>query len=377
MDIKSIKIAKRYGNNKRKYLIVNAAQAKHIPVSPGYALEMMRELGDKLSSLYSGTRLVIGFAETATAIGAEAASRFGNGCRYVHTTRENKRSGSGYIEFMEEHSHAVEQRLCTDVFDDETDDTPIIIVDDELTTGKTIINVVSRLKTEYPFLSDRVFVAASLINRLSAENEERLAENGIKTEYLIKLPESDYEERINSYEVTAPEDARGFSRGKWTEIQTGIELVSAGSGCGIKEYTASCCALAECAAAYMKDKIKGAKKLLVLGTEECMYPALKTGRKLELDNDGLRVYSHSTTRSPIGVSEDEEYPINNGYMLSSFYDKSRTTYIYNLDKYDAALIVTDSANGYESAANQLSAILEKHGCGSVYLIGGGKNARHI
>ena len=69
-----LRIAKRFNNPKRTYLLVDPLQAKHIPVSPGRALEMMESLGDLLKK-YPGPRLVIGFAETATAIGAAAASR--------------------------------------------------------------------------------------------------------------------------------------------------------------------------------------------------------------------------------------------------------------------------------------------------------------
>ena len=66
----TLRIAKRYNNPKRSYLLVNPLQAKHIPVSPAAALEMMGALGDQVAAKYPEARLVIGFAETATAIGA-------------------------------------------------------------------------------------------------------------------------------------------------------------------------------------------------------------------------------------------------------------------------------------------------------------------
>ena len=68
----TLRIAKRYNNPKRSYLLVNPLQAKHIPVSPAAALEMMGALGDQVAAKYPEARLVIGFAETATAIGAAA-----------------------------------------------------------------------------------------------------------------------------------------------------------------------------------------------------------------------------------------------------------------------------------------------------------------
>ena len=48
----------------------------------------------------------------------------------------------------------------------------------------------------------------------------------------------------------------------------------------------------------MADNIS-VKKILVIGTEEFMFPALYIGRKME--KEGAEVRCHSTTRSPIAV----------------------------------------------------------------------------
>ena len=65
-----LRIAKRFRNAKRSYLLVNPLQAKHLPVSPSQALDMMETLGERLRAEFPFAKLVIGFAETATAIGA-------------------------------------------------------------------------------------------------------------------------------------------------------------------------------------------------------------------------------------------------------------------------------------------------------------------
>ena len=82
-----IRIAKRLNNNRRTYLLVNPLQAKHIPVSPSKALQMMTRLGELVSSKYNDSRLVVGFAETATAIGAVVAKELSDDCMFLHTTR--------------------------------------------------------------------------------------------------------------------------------------------------------------------------------------------------------------------------------------------------------------------------------------------------
>ena len=89
--------------------------------------------------------------------------------------------------------------------------------------------------------------------------------------------------------------------------------------------------------------IESGKKYLVIGTEECMYPALYIGKKME-ELGGL-VKSHSTTRSPIMVSRDNAYPLQTRYELKSLYDSERITYIYDLDRYDEVVVITDSQNG--------------------------------
>ena len=66
-----VRIAKRENNTKRNYLVVNPLQGKHIPVSPSKSLELFDSLAGRVKAAYPGERILfIGFAETATAIGA-------------------------------------------------------------------------------------------------------------------------------------------------------------------------------------------------------------------------------------------------------------------------------------------------------------------
>ena len=157
----TLRIAKRFQNSKRPYLLVNPLQAKHIPVRPSQAADMMEALGDLLARKYPQTKLVIGFAETATAIGAVVAERIAPDCVYVHTTREQFPAANQWIEFLEEHSHAVEQKLRGDQLPEWLADTEcVILVDDEISTGKTLMNMIRELKEQYPAFSEKKMVAA-------------------------------------------------------------------------------------------------------------------------------------------------------------------------------------------------------------------------
>lgn len=83
-------------------------------------------------------------------------------------------------------------------------------------------------------------------------------------------------------------------------------------------------------------------RLLVLGTEECMYPAIRLGEILKKDGVAEAVKVHATTRSPIIASCEDGYPLNHRYQIRSVYDKERDTYVYNLKKYDKVIVVTDT-----------------------------------
>ena len=69
-----ISIAKRDNNTKRPFLLVNPMQGKHIPVAPSKCLLLFQALADKVFDTKSYTyrhTMIIGFAETATAIGMD------------------------------------------------------------------------------------------------------------------------------------------------------------------------------------------------------------------------------------------------------------------------------------------------------------------
>ena len=95
------------------------------------------------------------------------------------------------------------------------------------------------------------------------------------------------------------------------------------------------------------------KSYLVLGTEEFMYPALYVAGKAE--ERGCAVRCHATTRSPIAVSAESDYPVHCRYELTSLYEDERTTYLYDLDW---VLILTDSREASERGVNSLIHALE-------------------
>lgn len=355
-----LRVAKRFNNTRRKFLLVNPLQGKHLPTKPSDALEMMNTLGELVAEKFSSARFVIGFAETATAIGAIIAKNLSDECFYLQTTRENF-SGT-FIEFLEEHSHAPEQKLFAENLSELfTRTNEIIFVDDELSTGKTLLNIVKQLKIKFPVLADKKICAASIINRLSAENLSKLADENISCVYLVKLEQKSFD--VENFSVTEAqtvnpaqiEGIQSFKLDLLPDIRRGVK---------IGEYFAQCEAVGNFIANVLKrENIFG--EILILGTEEFMLPAILAGNCLERAN--FSVLTHSTTRSPIGICKEQNYPIREGFKLRSFYDSTRMTYIYNLKRYDLAIIITDSENFSDGLQDLISA-LKIHGVKDIFCV---------
>lgn len=366
-----LKIAKRHNNKKRTYLLVDPLQAKHIPVSPSAASELMNMLGKSVSKKYPKASLVIGFAETATAIASAVAENMGE-CIYVQTTRENIDSAGKWIYFEELHSHAVEQKLYLERISNAILDSPqIIFIDDEVSTGHTLLNAVDCIRRIYPEIKNKKIIMASIINRVSEENMKKLRENNIECISICKAKERDYENEVSNINTVAP-DLLYFDadiNSDYTTVRTENKLSDPRMGLKISDYRKSIDLF--CGEAMIYINAENAKSILVIGTEECMYPALIFGKKLE-DKYNADVYCHATTRSPIGISEQGGYPIRNGYQFRSFYDNFRTTYIYNIKKYDEAVLVTDTKNNISAdiAMKALCALLKEYGCKKITMIRG-------
>ncbi len=370
-------LARRRHNTKRSYLLVNPLQAKHIPVRPSAAVGMMSCLGDRIAEKVPGASLVIGFAETATAVAALAAERLGPGCGYIHTTREFLSDGGDRIGFLEEHSHAAEHELHCGFIDRRiAGASAAVFVDDEISTGKTLINAVTRLRERFPVLREKRTVAASLISRLSSRDEERLLEAGIESVSLVKMPWEDLTGAAERFDISDPADcAEGGSFPSAETVAARRPFPDPRLGVDAEDYLRFLREEAEFLARGLLRNADPGGEILVLGTEECMLPALVLG--LELEKNGAAVKCHATTRSPIGVCAAPGYPIVSGYRLRSMYDSRRTAYIYDLAPYALAAVVTDAPRGNAAGRADLRRALEAAGCRRVVFIEGGRDVQHL
>jgi hypothetical protein len=164
-------------NKKRTFLFVSKVLGKHLPIDANKGLTTAallavrflesikglecREKERLLLSFQQGGEfmdqpfiplhinpIVIGFAETATALGHAFFSCFQN-ADYFHTTREELENQTPGITFEEEHSHATSHR-CYVAPELLQNNREIILVDDEMTTGKTAINIIRSIHEQFP-----------------------------------------------------------------------------------------------------------------------------------------------------------------------------------------------------------------------------------
>ncbi len=342
-----VSIAKRENNNKRGYLVVNPLQGKHVPTSPKKSLELFQALGQTMDGCYENeTILYVGFAETATAIGATVAQSG----YFIQTTREHL-DGVEYLYFSEAHSHATEQKLCKTDLDGVMDKIHrIIFVEDEVTTGNTIQNIVNIIQKTYG--NSVHFAVASLLNGMDDQALNRFAQQNIPLHYLVKTDHSGYESVAQALETDGQIHPVNTAPNTINSTAYPLPFLDGRRLCASGDYHRACQNLWD-SLSNLPLNLQG--NILVLGTEETMYPGLFLGANLE--KQGHTVHFHATTRSPIAVGQDPTYPLHHRHNLVSLYDENRTTFLYNLAKYDLVILVTDGKCplGLTSLQNALTA----------------------
>lgn len=357
-----VQVALRNGNKKRRELLVNSLQAKHIPTEPSAALNMMASLAKLLEKPDLGRTIVVGFAETATAIGLVAAEALGSNCLYVHTTRESTLAPGPKVAFLEEHSHATRHSLCTPLLKQELHQADsIIFIDDEFTTGRTLANAVSTVCQLGDFRQDGRLFAVSVINRMNSERPLLCGGREVVVASIlndIALPSLSMENTVPPFEYSD----RNKMNYRLLVVDEKFRPHNPRVGVYGSEYLDTCLELGGWISLTLRTDCEQASSVAVIGTEECMLPSIVAGKVLSETYSHLSVRCHATTRSPITISTDEGYPITNGCTLRSVYDKDRKTYLYNLQHYDLVIVVTDAnLRGSDEGFRDLSAAFSSFG----------------
>ena len=362
--IDNIVVEHRSNNPKRDYLFVNKKQCKHIPCSPTDMVNMCKLLANEVNKKLGDKEVVVvGFAETATAIGNCVADYLNNCTHVLQTTRETylKSVGKEVITFEEEHSHATTQLLLTsknlEAFDLQHYNGYILFVEDEISTGNTILNFINAMNS---VKSDLSYGVASVCNWQSDENKKKFKDRNIDTFFLLAgeladvnakmLSEEDKNwiklERCHSLPIFDAKATMVFDRDK---KESGHSRLFESERLGHKPNRDFSKLFEE-----IDKVIEGydVSKVRIVGTEEFMYIPIKVGEYLE--SKGIKVVCHATTRSCIDVLSSENTLRSQGimerYEIMSPYEADRKTFVYNLVEHvDMTIVITDKAIGNKIA----------------------------
>ncbi|MPY63842.1 phosphoribosyltransferase [Streptomyces spongiae] len=370
-------------NPRRAHLLVSNVLGKHVPQSPsvvyGYGVALGRRVRDLLGE-EAAAAVVLGYAETATGLGHSVADGVGL-APYLHSTRRPVEGVARAGGFEESHSHATSHLLLPEDPALLAGDGPLVLVDDEFSTGNTVLNTIRELHTRYP---RGRYVIVALVDMRSAADLGRLTEFareiGARVDLVtaasgtVRLPEGVLEkgqELVARYEsdgaamgsrssAAAPgpvaqfpaplrkgeaeaerQGARGTARPATTHPHSDDErtrqTLPHGRIAGVDLFWPPGLpdggrhgftpqhrirlerALPAMAARLAEAIPDDARRVLVLGFEELMYAPLRLAGALEQVADAEVRYS-TTTRSPVLAVDDPGYAIRSRIVFPAHDD---------------------------------------------------------
>ncbi|MFE1799029.1 phosphoribosyltransferase [Streptomyces sp. NPDC059517] len=354
-------------NPKRAHLLVSNVLGKHVPQSPavvyGYGFALGLRVRDLLGEDEAGRAVVLGYAETATGLGHSVADGVGL-APCLHSTRRPVEGVATAGGFEESHSHATSHLLLPENPDLLATDGPLVLVDDEFSTGNTILNTIRDLHARYP---RGRYVIVALVDMRSAADLGRLADFAREIDATVdlvtaasgtvRLPEGVLEK---GQALVAEHEREAVVATPGSRPEPGaIARVDLGWPQGLADggrhgFTPEHRVRLEGALPAMAARITEALPLrarrgrvLVLGFEELMYAPLRLGVALEKLTDAEVRYS-TTTRSPVLAVDDPGYAIRTRLVFPAHdgpADGPGERYAYNVagGGFDAVVAVVDSA----------------------------------
>lgn len=343
-----IHICKRKNNAKRDYLFVDRFQGKHIPESPSKILTLFDSFYSEIESKLSENDkiVVVGFAETATGLAEYVSHRMSNSDKlskslvyHLQTTREEYVKSKKLFTFDEEHSHAVSQFLYCDK--KLPDFNRVLFIEDEITTGKTILNFIDKFKEINP---ECKYSVASILNWQNKESIDKYNSEEIDRIYLVSgwikndikpiiLAENEVFEYYDSERIHRYQDDTYYGDINYNNSRLGLSAKYVK-----KSYDR-----------IVKDLVYGIDTfvdsddiVMFIGAEEYMYVPLLVAYHYEKNKKCAKATYRATTRSPITPSTEDNYIIKDGISISSAYG-DRKTFLYNISgDYNKIVVIADT-----------------------------------
>jgi 8-oxo-dGTP pyrophosphatase MutT (NUDIX family) len=302
--------------------------------------------------------LVIGYAETATGLGHTVADALG--CAGLHSTRRLVPGALDYAGFEEEHSHATghqllpaEPAVLAALADPSA---PVVLVDDELSTGRTVANTLRVLHARAPHGH---YVVAGLVDVRSEADRARLQELaeelGSRIDVvslargIVELPADVLTRGTRLVAAAAPVHPVAGAPGDVVPVRVDWPAGVPTTGrFGTAPAHAELLAGADLVR-HLLPEVRADAAVLVLGSEELLHAPLAIASQLAARHPGSVRFS-STTRSPVLAVDDPGYAVRSTVAFTSHdpaVDGPGMRYAHNVTRdggWDAVVLVVDSAS---------------------------------
>ncbi|GGF91764.1 hypothetical protein GCM10007304_02150 [Rhodococcoides trifolii] len=358
-------------NPRRAHLLVSTVLGKHIPVAPAAVIDAGSLLGSLCAQILcddSSNVVVLGFAETATGLGHCVATRL-NARSYLHSTRRVVPAIPVFGAFEEGHSHATDHRLLPTSAEVFPADAPLILVDDEISTGTTALQAIRVMHSHSPRSQ---YVIASLVDMRGpehmAEQQRVAAELDVHIDSValaygtVHLPDRLTDTVAALTDSVSPTPNR-TGRVDRVELPWPADVPDGGRHGFLRSDTTRFDTAVRAAADALEAGLDPGRPVIVVGHEELMYLPLRIAQLLQ--DSGRPTWFQTTTRSPAYVLDEPGYPLRRGFRFAaSESGESSPRFLYNalLPSVDAQIVLlldgpadTDVVDQAGGAASVLAA----------------------
>jgi hypothetical protein len=320
-----LSFASRY-NEKRQFLFASNILGKYIPAEPK-TIDLYQEKLISELSMHNEVSTFIGFAESACGLGEaifnKTMDKFPyliDKSAYTHTTRQFDDSEPTIIEFIEPHSHASDQVLLKPLDSNierlYNESTCLVVIEDEITTGNTLINFVAEyLKVNHNIRRLKILTYVDWrTEKQKIKMADRFSHLDIQTHSLLSGTINYKAEKENTKFQPLRNKIHALNNKDKTpkvlEAKYGIFHSDRDTSLAIETIKS------------FTNNLE--KPILIVATSEFSFWPQKVA--LELANMGGDVLNLSTTRAPLQLGND----IHSKTVFESHYADSETHYLYNL-----------------------------------------------